>query len=142
MIDRDHLERILKLNGLAPTAADEEIKSVLLSARYKEHEVDTAIMVLRENKLTNKTKVDGLHKVFRSDSTLNAAEISALLGIDVELTDRVEPVKRRSEPTAGQHAFLLTLSLLLAFTMLFGYMYFKKVGLFHHTSAFVYSSVE
>ena len=64
MIERKHIEQLLKLNGLAPTSHDEEIKSVLLSARYKEDEVDTAILILRENKQSHKTKVDGHTKFF------------------------------------------------------------------------------
>ena len=36
-------------------------------------------MVLRENTKTNQTRVDGLHKVFRSSEALNSEEISQLL---------------------------------------------------------------
>ena len=90
MIKRDQIESILKINGVQPTSPDEEIRSVLLSARYSKDEVDTAIMVLRENTKTNKTRVDGLHKVFRSDEALSPEEISQLLGIEIELSDRMQ----------------------------------------------------
>jgi hypothetical protein len=136
MIDRDHIERVLKLNGLQPTAKDEEIKSILLSARYKEHEVDAAIMVLRENKNTNKTKVDGLHKVFRTDELLNSEEISSLLGVDVNLEERVLAGSNARKVTMFSQVLLSIVAILLALVALLLYMYVSKVGLFHHTSAF------
>lgn len=136
MIDKKHIENILKINGLHPTAKDEEIKSILLSARYNHDEVDAAIMVLRENTVTNQTKVEGLHKIFRSDQMLNSAEISSLLGIDVDLEERVTAGSKARELTTLSQAFLLSFSILLAIAALVIYMYISHVGLFHPTSAF------
>jgi hypothetical protein len=136
MINREHIERILKLNGLAPTAKDEEIKSILLSARYKEHEVDAALMVLREDTRTQKTRVDGLHKIFRTDDLLSPQEISALLGVDVRI-DKVETsAKKLQQVTAVSQAGLLIIATMLALLVITSYMYFAKMGIFHHTSAF------
>lgn len=135
MIERKHIEQLLKLNGLAPTSEDEEIKSVLLSARYKEDEVDTAIMILRENKQSHKTKVDGLHKVFRTDTALNSSEISALLGIDVKLDDaRVPAGSKARRLTVVSQTLVIVVSLLLAIIGILLYMYAYEIGVFHHTS--------
>ena len=41
MIKRDQIESILKINGVAPSSPDEQIRLVLLSARYSKDEVDT-----------------------------------------------------------------------------------------------------
>lgn len=138
MIDREHIERLLKLNGLEETAADEEIKSILLSARYKEHEVDAALMVLRENKDTNRKKIDGLHKIFRTDDLLDSKEISDLLGIDINLEDRVVAgSSAREMPMLGQ-VLLSIVAVLVALTALILYMYIEDIGLFHHTSAYTF----
>ncbi len=131
MTDRRHIESILKVNGIAPTAADEEIKSVLLSARFNHDEVDTALMILRENVKTNETRVDGLHKVFRTDTGLRPAEISRLLGIDVELTSE-QTVQTDSRRFSFLELVLLSVaSSLLAIVCLLMYMYSERIGWFH-----------
>lgn len=131
MTDKRHIESILKVNGLTPTAPDEEIKSVLLSARFNHDEVDTALMVLRENVKTNETRVDGLHKVFRADTVLKPAEVSRLLGIDFETN---EEISSRSNPKKFSLFELVLLSLassLVAMVCLLMYMYSENIGLFH-----------
>lgn len=135
MMTREQLEKLLRLNGLEKTAKDEEIKSVLLSARYKEDEIDAAIMVLRENKHSHKTKVDGLHKVFRSDGSLSSAEISSLLGIDVDLEHRVEAGARARQFSMMSQTLLFLLSILIGLIAVLLYMYTSEIGIFHPTSA-------
>ena len=131
MTDRRQIESILKVNGIAPTAADEEIKSVLLSARFNDDEVDTALMILRENTKTNETRVDGLHKVFRTDNGLQPAEITKLLGIDIELTS-AETVNTDPRRFSLFELVLLSLaSSLLAIVCLLMYMYSEGIGWFH-----------
>ncbi len=128
---KDQIETILKINGVAPSSPDEEIRSVLLSARFNKDEVDTAIMVLRENTKTNETRVEGLHKVFRSDEGLRPAEISQLLGIDVDI-DQVAIGDSRSRDFSGiQYMIVWFLSVVLAVSGILFYMYLNKVGLFH-----------
>jgi len=131
MIKRDQIESILKINGVQPTSPDEEIRSVLLSARYSKDEVDTAIMVLRENTKTNKTRVDGLHKVFRSDEALAPEEISQLLGIEIDLSDRMQNRGNARDFSQLQFVMVWVLSALLAVVGLLFYMYIYKVGVFH-----------
>jgi len=87
MIEKRSIETFLRVNGIPPTAKDEEIRSVLISARWNKNEVDTALLLLRENTKNQETHVDTLHKVFNSDNRLNSAEISALLGIDIQLSN-------------------------------------------------------
>jgi hypothetical protein len=131
MTDRRHIESILKVNGIAPTAPDEEIKSVLLSARFNKDEVDTALMILRENVKTNETRVDGLHKVFRTDRGLQPAEVTRLLGINIDIVDEH---KDNSDPRKFSLLELLLLSLassLLAIACLLMYMYAEGIGWFH-----------
>ena len=132
MIKRDQIESILKINGVEPTSPDEQIRSVLLSARYSKDEVDTAIMVLRENTVTNKTRVDGLHKVFRTDEALAPEEISQLLGIEIDLSDRVAHTAGKTRDFSKlQYALVWILSFILAIVGLLFYMYVHNLGLFH-----------
>ena len=139
MIDVRQIESLLKVNGLAKTSADEEIRSVLLSARFKEEEVETALMVLRENTVTKQTKVDGLHKVFRTDQALRPDEISKLLGIDVDITEgvNVDNVGQSNGFSLLQFIFLWTASIALAVGSVLFYMYSHEIGLFHKTSSLV-----
>ena len=50
---------------------------MLISARFDNDEVNAALVVLRENTKTNETRVDGLHKVFRTDEGLQIVTIMA-----------------------------------------------------------------
>jgi hypothetical protein len=133
MMKRDQIESLLKINGVEPTSPDEQIRSVLLSARYTKDEVDTAIMVLRENTKTNKTRVDGLHKIFRTNEGLRPEEISQLLGIEVELSERIEnnDAVDAKDFSHLQNVIITALSFALAILGLAFYMYIFKVGLFY-----------
>lgn len=130
-MQKSDIEKILKINGVSASAPDEEIRSVLLSARYKNEEVDTAIMVLRENVKTHQTRVDGLHKVFRSDEALNPSEISALLGIEVEVDDVIMRRRRNREMTFLQVVFVSIFATALALAGITFAMYINHVGPFH-----------
>ncbi len=131
MADRSHIESILKVNGLGKTAPDEEIRSVLLSARFNNDEVDTALMILRENTKTNETRVDGLHKVFRSDRVLQPSEISKLLGVDVNLREQIYTQRGPKRFSTVELALLSTVSALLAVVCVLTYMYTQNIGWFH-----------
>lgn len=133
-MQKQDIEKILKINGVSAAAPDEEIRSVLLSARYNNDEVDTAIMVLRENMKTHQTRVEGLHKVFRSDEALNASEISALLGIEVTVNDVVVDKRRGREMSTLQTALVVVVAVVLALFGVVGAMYYYQVGIFHPSS--------
>jgi hypothetical protein len=131
MISRDQIEKILKVNGVAPGSPDEQIRSILLSARYGKDEVDTAIMVLREDTKTRQTRVDGLHKVFRSTQALKPEEISHLLGIDVTIGDTIVNRNKQRNFTIFQYVFVWVLSVVVAVTGILAYMYLHEIGVFH-----------
>lgn len=133
MIEKRNVEAFLKVNGIPPTAKDEEIRSVLLSARWNNNEVDTALMVLKENVKSNETHVDTLHKVFNTDDRLSSSEISKLLGIDVSLSDReVGDINKKHQLSKNSTAFLtLVLSIIIAVSSIGYLMYKEKAGVFH-----------
>jgi hypothetical protein len=136
MIERDYISKILKLNGIDVTAPDEEIKSVLISAHWHEDDVDTALMVLRENKKNHETHVDTLHKVFHSDERLSPETISSLLGIDMEVSSKDIELRRKlakGQLSAGLILQMSLVSILLASVVLLASMWFLKFGIFHQT---------
>lgn len=133
MLQKKDIETILKINGVLPTSPEEEIRSVLVSARYNNEDIDTALMVLRENTITHQTRVDGLHKIFRSDSTLKPSEISALLGIEVD----IDHIALRKSASRDMSLFQNIVVALVAIALaVFGAtlaMYYYEIGVFHPT---------
>ncbi len=135
MIEKRNVEAFLKVNGIPPTAKDEEIRSVLLSARWNNNEVDTALMVLKENMVNNETHVDTLHKVFNSDDRLSSAEITKLLGIDVNLSDHnFADINKKYNQTLNHSALItLILSVVIAVSSIGYLMYQEQAGVFYDT---------
>jgi hypothetical protein len=131
MAKRAYLESILKANGLRPTSPDEEIRSVLVSARFNDDDVEAALMILRENSTTNETTVDGLHKVFRTDSTLKPAEVSRLLGIDVHIDKSMTYRSSNRDLSVVETLLVVVVSVIVTVTCTLAYMYTKDLGLFH-----------
>ena len=132
MIERRSIETFLRVNGIPPTAKDEEIRSVLISARWSENEIDTALMVLKENTISKETHIDQLHKVFNSDSRLNSSEISSLLGIDVQISGadvgNLDQERKRSDRRVSLAVVILAIAIALG-TMSY-LMFEEKVGYF------------
>lgn len=120
MITKDQIERVLRINGLEPTASDEEIRSVLISAKWHETDTEMALMVLRENTKTHQERVDTLHKVFNTDDRLKPETISSLLGIDVDMTsdDLVALKARKAHVSTSQAVSIVLASVALALAIL------------------------
>jgi hypothetical protein len=136
MIDKHHVEELLRLNGVQATAPDEEIKSVLISARWHEKDVETALLVLRENKLSHETHVERLSKVFVSDEGLRPELISSLLGVDVDvshLEHRGLTHKPRRSVSFVQALQICFFSTILSCLFLVSAMWYFDMGLFHFT---------
>lgn len=137
MIEREHLESILKINGVNPKSPDDQIRSILLSARYSKDEVDMAIMILREDVKTKQTRVDGLHNVFRTNERLTSEQIAELLGIEVTLNKSPEARKKQQSSPILQYVLLWALSVAIAVFGILSYMYVHQFGPFYpgvHTS--------
>lgn len=133
MIDRNRIEKILKINGLSSSSPEEEIRSILISARWQEDDVETALTVLRENKVTGASRVDTLHNVFLTDRRLSPEAIEALLGIEVEMTSNdLNSLKvSRNSYSITQLFIIVVLGTVLAAVMVFGTMYINGFGFFH-----------
>jgi hypothetical protein len=131
MISRQQIETILKINGLDQTAPDEHIKSVLISARFNQDEVDTALTVLRENNITKEVRADGMHKIFSSSETLQPHEIAELLHINVESTSFAEPETNWNHMVIAQYIFVIVGAFTVAAAGLMYYMYQYEIGFFN-----------
>jgi len=127
MINRSEIEKILKVNGVPPSSPDDRIRSVLLSARFDKDEVDTAIMVLREDGTSKEVRVDGLHKVFRTDETLQPKEISELLGIEVDASSFYRTEANPTTQQSIQYVIVWVLSVLFAVATILLFMYTNEV---------------
>ena len=134
MINKGHIEAILKTNGVQSSAPNDQIRSVLLSARYSNDETDTALMVLRENTDTNQTRIDGLHKVFRTDQALKASEISALLGVEVNIDTAITSEANNKSFAVIYYMILWSFSVALSLAAILLYMYSHQIGFFHPTT--------
>lgn len=137
MFDRKQLEAFLRINGLTPLARNEEIRSMLLSARWEEEDVDTALMILKENKMSREVTIDTVHKIFRSDERLTPDEVQALLGIEMDVSEATTDTYS-SEVTAMEKKstrIAMVLSIVIAITSVTYVMYREKVGFFYETSS-------
>lgn len=133
LINKKHLESLLHANGVKPPTTDEEIRSVLISARFKDNEVETALMILREDTKSHETRVETLHNVFRSDKKLRPQEISDLLGVEVNIDDYAGEDTSRLQRDYRHVQILLSiiLAMLIALGLIWFVMYNEKVGAFH-----------
>lgn len=135
MIDPGHVKKILEINGVSTESSDDSIRSVLLSARYNKDEIDTALLVLRQDNDTNEVRVEGLHKVFRTNQALAPKEISQLLGIEVNASGFVEPGVATRTPSKWQFFFVWFLSVAFAACGMLFFMHMSQIGPFHPSVA-------
>ncbi|MFT7507553.1 MAG: hypothetical protein ACI92I_000713 [Acidimicrobiales bacterium] len=136
MFQRDQIESLLKLNGLSTSASDAEIKSILISARWQQKDVEAAILVLREDPESHMTHMDSLHKVFRSDERLSPETISELLGIEMNITSEDIEVQRKNAKqmlSTSQMMQITIIALALSLIFVFAAMWYLKIGLFYQS---------
>jgi len=133
LINKKYLESLLHANGVKPPTTDEEIRSVLISARFKDNEVEKALMILREDTESHETRVETLHNVFRSDKKLRPQEISDLLGVEVNISnfDEEDPGISQERYRRIQVMQSVVLAVMIALGLIWFVMYKEKVGAFH-----------
>ncbi len=132
-MNKREIETILKINGFDQSASDDQVRAVLLSARYTQEEVSEAISALRDTKSSAKEKL-GLHRVFYSDTHLQPSEISGLLGVDISVDAPISRHSSRSTVSIVQFVLIWFFSVVFAVSGILFYMYLNQIGLFHPTS--------
>lgn len=133
-MNKKEIETILKINGFDNSTPEDQIKTVLLSARYSADEVDAAIIMLKRSPDTGAETVSGLHKVFYADKRLRPSEISSLLGVDLDLETPISRRSRRSTLSILQFILVWFFSVFFAVSGILFYMYLNEIGLFHPSS--------
>lgn len=132
MMERKHLEKLLRVNGLAPDSVEEDIRSVLSGASLNEHEITSALTMLHEQNDSAVMQESGSYKLFRSGEALQPGEISQLLGVNLVVKEVIFADFSTDKMTVFSRFMVLWLtSVLLAAIALSAYMYMHKIGLFH-----------
>lgn len=133
MIDRKYIEKLLEMNGSSVTAPDDEIRSVLIEAKFHDDDVESAITVLRENVNTHKSRVEKVNNIFSSDKRLSPEAIHSLLGIDVA----VDVGQLNSSKLRGLYLYYLqvvsifVVAAVIAVLLIVAVMYYQQIGYFH-----------
>ena len=136
MLQRHYIEQLLKMNGVSIDNSDDEIKAVLVNARWHQNDIQAAVLVFREDAANPATHEDSIHAVFRSDERLRPETISALLGIDSHITSKdIENYNRRAKGRMQPSQILLVACMALSLSVIFvcASMFYLEMGLFHKT---------
>lgn len=133
MFQKSDILTILKINGVSPAADPAEIKQVLERASYSEAEIEAALSLLKTSTTNYYDKHTELNKVFRTTEALKPSEISALLGIEVQVACVDSPQSYDGKMNWWQSVVVTIFALTLAIAGILGAMYFYEVGMFHPT---------
>lgn len=131
MISREVVERYLKANNVQPTASEDEIKEMLLRARWHETDVEIALTVLRENPETQVQNTDTHQHIFQTDQPLQAETISALLGIDIDLATVQKKLQQNHRAAASSVLIVLAVAMGLSATFVGVAMWILQMGPFY-----------
>ncbi len=137
MFQKSDIETILKINGVSTKAPQAEICLVLKRASYNDQEIEAALSLLQNNTTNLYNRNTELGKIFRTSEALKPAEISALLGIEVQVAS-VEGFHTKDRDMSWVQTLTVTFfAVILAVVGVVVAMYIYEVGIFHPTvSAF------
>lgn len=134
MIEQSQVITLLEIHGMTPNSSDEEIKKILLSAEYSIEEVEMAVLALRTNPETAKSKdtqKQGLYKIFYSDQGLTPHEVASLLGIHVAVPQiSINKRKTKQNNSFLSNILIFGLAIILATGALVYGMYSNDLGPF------------
>lgn len=137
MIAKDQVIALLEIHGMSIHSSDNEIRTVLLSAQYENDEIETAIISLRTDPETadaNDIKRQGLHKIFFTDQGLRPHEVSALLGIDIEVNQiTAKNIELNQRGSFYLNLIIFGLAIFFAIGALAYGMYISGLGPFTNT---------
>lgn len=131
MINKSQTEQILRLNGLTSEATPEEVRTVLVRARWHKDDVEAAIEALHRK--PDKVSVEHNPKtsIMNSDHRIAPETLNAVLGIDVELTQiRHKDIADQNWFLKKQILSLVLITLLGSVLFLITVMWQLKIGLF------------
>lgn len=138
MIERSHIESILKANGVPFTANDDDIRGLLLSARWDNTDVESALHILKRTGSDGTPQVDSIHRVFHTDGHLTPHDISTILGVDVSLSSQdISGNQNKRRMSFVPHMVVAGILALTVVIVGLGYMmYQSQNGIFHESKTF------
>jgi hypothetical protein len=138
MIQKEHIENFLRINGVPLSASDEEVRVALSSAKWASEDIDDGIATLHGLPTKHATPSSHVgHQLFRSDNRVAPETLSALLGVNIAPRDMHVPAgvayKRHNaeEQSLGLGLIAIGLSIVLAFAVGALMMYLSGVGPFY-----------
>lgn len=141
MVHKDHIVSLLRVNGISAGASDEEIRDALSSARWHEHDIDTALKLIQRNEADagdSAPDPEYAHAhALRSGRSLEPQTLSALLGVSVNIpTSTMHPDDASTMPESdrlewGEYCLLVGGSLLAAVLFGLAALYIFKLGPFY-----------
>jgi hypothetical protein len=131
MIERNQIEALLRIHGLCSTSPEGEILAVLADAKYTKEEIDLALTLLKESLQQQTSRIHGLHKIYRTDDGLAPNEVSALLGVSINVTPLEIRHHRERRLSGGQNFIVLAIALVFALSGILYAMYEHQTGPFH-----------
>ena len=136
MVEKSHVEQLLKINGVLSDASDDEIKSVLVRARWHEKDVEQAIALLKNNLTEEAKKTDPFQTLFKNDAKLRPDLISSLLGVDITILKNDVVINKKDKvPHVSLRLLceIIFVSIVLSCASLFAAMWYLEMGVFHIT---------
>ena len=133
MIDRSAIESLLKIQGITANSPEEQIRAVLVEAKYEADEINSVIITLQNTICEDSTHKDGLYKIYRTDKNLKPIEITALLGIDVDVSNWQEGNHRKQGVSTAHFYLILGITILLALGGIMFAMYLNGTGPFYNS---------
>ncbi|MCD5381722.1 MAG: hypothetical protein LR017_00215 [Candidatus Pacebacteria bacterium] len=136
MIDKHQIANFLRINGVASTASDDDIRAALISARWDPRDVEVALLTLHDESVPADVENAAAHQVFNTDSPIASDTLTALLGIDVTLV-RSQLKKKAPEGvfgtghTAGYMIAMVLTPLIIAIVVGVFAMYTLSIGPFY-----------
>ena len=80
MIQKEHLENFLRINGVSCDAPHEEIRECLTCAKWHHQDIEAALLVLRQEVMYDPV-AEGNHVLMNTDTKPERNVIRMLLGL-------------------------------------------------------------
>lgn len=125
------VELALRQAGVSSAVSDDAIRTALRSIGWADRDIVMALYVLRQTAPARDAVNCCLNKVIRSEAVLTPAEISALLGIEVQVRNSVVSTREDSGLTTVQVILITLLSVAIAALILTILMYLHEIGPFY-----------
>jgi hypothetical protein len=128
MLDRQRAQQILKVNGITSDVTSEQARELLMQAGWCEADVS----ILEEKK--SLVQKESMQTLVKSDNALTPQNVSALLGIDMLVTQFPKGHAPNNEHLLSsflQVFVLLFCTVLFATFTIVSAMWYMQVGIFH-----------